>query len=107
MNALAQAVSTLPEIWQFLIQGGSIVVASVIISVIFEKFDWWHKLDSMVKIVIQVGLASIFGILATFMLNNPEVLAGAEAYILVVINVILGIGSNQGWFAARKKIINQ
>jgi hypothetical protein len=94
----------MPEYLNYLAGGGAIAIVAIIISVVAEKFDFWHKLDSLLKIIIQIVLSTAIAVGATFLIKNPELYSGIEDYLLVATNIIIAIATNQGWHTKSKQL---
>ena len=82
--------------WLVSPDGGSFIVVAVFASVFAERLDAWHKLDSTVKAVVMIVLATLLGAGAHALLLHPDVVAAIDPYYQVFCYSILAYLATQG-----------
>ena len=82
--------------WLVSPDGGSFIIVAVFASVFAERVPAWHKLDSTLKAVVMIVLATLLGAGAHALLQHPDVVAAISPYYQVFAYSVLAYLATQG-----------
>lgn len=104
MNLLQQLPDwrSLEEVLLFLVAGGSAVVVAFFFSWLAENFEFWHKLNSKLKLVLSLVLSVGIGAGAYYLLALPELISLVQPYYALIVTMILAwLGSQVAYMKSK------
>ena len=91
------------EVLLWVVAGGSAAVVSAILSFLAENFEFWHKLNKNLKLLISLVLTGGVGALAYYLLSLPDLITIVQPYwVLFVTMVLAWFGSQLAYIYAKK-----
>jgi hypothetical protein len=92
----------LEEVLLFLAAGGGAVVTAFFFSWLAENFEFWHKFDSKLKLVLSLVLSVGIGVGAYYLLSLPELISLVQPYYALIVTIILAwLGSQVAYMKSK------
>ncbi len=92
----------LEEVLLFLVAGGSAAVIAVLFSFLAENFEFWHKINSTLKLVLSLVLSIAIGAGAYYLLALPDLISFIQPYYALIVTIVLAwLGSQLAYMKSR------
>jgi hypothetical protein len=78
-----------PEVLNWIVTGGSVVVVSWFVSWLLEDYDWWNKIKSQFKKLLILLLSLAIGIGAQYLNQHPDLYELVLPYLNTAVLVIV------------------
>lgn len=76
----------LPEVLTWVaFSGGGVWVVSQFVSLFLENVSWWHTLSPGLKITGTLGASVALGLGASYLVDQPDVIAQIQPYYKIVV----------------------
>ncbi len=93
---------SLEEVLLFLVAGGSAAVVAVLFSFLAENFEFWHKINSTLKLVLSLVLSIVIGAGAYYLLALPDLISFIQPYYALIVTIVLAwLGSQLAYIKAK------
>jgi hypothetical protein len=100
-------VESTSEILVWLTGAGSIALVGWFVSWLLDDLAWWQSLPSQAKQAAILGMALVIGLLATWLLSRPDLVAALDAYVKTAMAAIVAWLSTQVAYNVKKKARQQ
>lgn len=92
----------LDQVLVWILGGGFSVIVAALFAFLGENFEWWHKLNKNVKLLISLALSALIGVGAYYLLSFPDIITFIQPYwALIVTMFIAWLGSQVAYMKAK------
>ena len=93
---------SLEEVLLFLVAGGGAIVVAFFFSWLAENFEFWHKWNSKLKLILSLVLSIGIGAGAYYLLALPELISLIQPYYALIVTIILAwLGSQIAYMKSK------
>lgn len=79
----------LNQVLMWIVGGGFSVIVAAVFAFLAENFEWWHKLNKNIKLLISLVLSGLIGFGAYYMLSLPDIITFIQPYWSLVVTMFL------------------
>jgi len=92
----------LTEVLAWLMAGGGAIVVAALFAFLAENFEWWHKVNKNIKLLISLVLSGLIGFAAYYLMSLPDLLTIVQPYWALFVTMVLAwIGSQYAYLKAK------
>lgn len=92
----------LNEVLLWLVAGGAAAVVAALFSWLAENFEWWHKINKNVKLLISLVVSGGIAFAAYYLMALPDVITLIQPYWALFVTMVLAwLGSQLAYMKAK------
>jgi len=92
----------LDEVLLWIVGGGFSVIVAAVFAFLAENFEFWHRLNKNIKLLISLLLSSAIGAGAYYLLSMPDLITLVQPYWALVITMLLAwLGSQYAYIKTK------